>query len=187
MKQMKPGLSLLAIGLVAGATCVASASAALPEIGRCVKAAPKTEGGKKVFDGKYSNGKCTEEAKNGKGKHEWVPEPGEDKEYESPGSTETATLETPKGIKVACKDHKVYGEYTGPKTETQTLGLYECELTNEKVPCQSVNFNETPPAYAEGTLIADALEGELGLVSGGRKPVAGWAMKPNSGSDVAIF
>jgi hypothetical protein len=187
MKQMKLGLSLLTIGLVAGATWAASANAALPEIGRCVKAAPKTEGRKKVFDGKYSSGKCTTEAKNGKGKHEWVPEPGEKKEYESPGSSETATLETPKGIKVACKNHKVYGEYTGPKTETQTLGLYECELASEKVPCESVNFNETPPAYTDGTIYAEALEGELGLVNGGSKPVAGWAIKPKSGSDVAIF
>jgi hypothetical protein len=170
------------IGTVAFAS---SASAAAPEIGRCVKVAPSTEGGKKVFKGKFSDHKCTKEAKKGNGHHEWEPEPVEPKTYESPGSSETATLETAKGFKVECKNHKVEGEFTGPKSETEALGLYGCTEGSE--PCQTVNYEESPPSFSEGTIVALPLEGELGLVSAGRKPVVGWAIKPKTGDTVMVF
>ncbi len=165
-----------------GMAAASSASAALPELGTCVKQQVERVGFRKVYHGAYTNSSCTKKAKAVNGKYEWVAGPGEKKEYESPGAGEPATLEVPGGNQIECANHKVYGEYTGAKTETRTIGLYECKELFSLEPCQSIDTNETPPTYTPGTIISQPLEGELGAINAKlKRPSAGWAFKPKTG------
>lgn len=182
-------LTLLVLaGCVAGAIAASAANAALPEIGRCAKVAPTVEGKKKKYKGKFSNHSCTHESKSGAGKFEWTPGAGAEKEFESPGTLEPVTLETAAGTKIACANSKSIGEYTGGKTETVELSLYECKDLATNEPCQSLRPEETPPTPEEGTILSKALTGELGFISDkGKKPATGWDYKPASGSVLFEF
>jgi hypothetical protein len=176
--------------LVACGLCLlvaSSASAALPEIGRCAKVESVKEGHKKVFSGKYTDKTCTKESTSGHGKYEWSAGPGEEKQFESPGTLEPATLETTAGKQIACANSKQVGEFTGAKTATTEISLYECKEVASGEPCQSLRPEETPPTPQEGTVIAQPAEAELGLVSGGSKPQVGWSFKAKSGSDLFVF
>ena len=182
---MKAAGLLVACGLcLLGAS---SASAALPEIGRCAKVESVKEGHKKVFTGKYTDKACTRESTSGHGKYEWSAGPGEEKQFESPGTLEPATLETTAGKQIACANSKQVGELTGAKTATTEISLYECKEVSSGEPCQSLRPEETPPTPQEGTIIAQPAEAELGLVSGGSKPQVGWSFKAKSGPDLFVF
>ena len=137
--------------LVACGLCLlvaSSASAALPEIGRCEKVEGVKEGHKKVFSGKYTDKTCTRESTSGRGKYEWSAGPGEEKQFESPGTLEPVTLETTAGKQIACANSKQVGELTGAKTETTEISLYECKEVASGEPCQSLRPEETPPTPA---------------------------------------
>jgi hypothetical protein len=163
-----------------------TASAALPELGRCVQVEGVKEGKKTVYHGNYGNKGCTRE-KPGAGKYEWSPEAGTEKTFSGAGSAEAATLETVGGRQIACGVGRSEGEYTGAKTEKLTFTLNNCEETALHVPCQSVNPEEKEVKPIEGTIKTLPLEGELGFISAGEKPVVGWAIKPAIGSDIAVF
>jgi len=179
-------LPLVVVALAMAAA--SSASAALPELGKCVKQQAERVGFRKVYHGAYTNSSCTKKAKSDNSKYEWVAGPGEKKEYESPGAGEPAALEVPGGNQIECANHKVYGEYTGAKTETRTIGLYECKELFSLEPCQSIDTNETPPTYIPGTIISQPLEGELGAINAKlKRPSVGWAFKPKTGPILFII
>ncbi len=165
----------------------ASASAALPELGRCAKVEATKEGRKKVYHGKYTDKKCTKESSKTNGKYEWSPGPGAETEFESPGTLEPATLQTTGDKKIACADSKQFGEFLGPKTAKTEISLYECKEEASGEPCQSLRPEENPPTPEEGTIISNPAEAELGLVSGGSKPKVGWAYKAKTGSALFQF
>lgn len=188
MKRMAM-VSWLCAGLGACALVGAvttTASAALPEVGRCVAVEGVKEGRKTVYHGNYGNKGCTRE-KPGAGKYEWSSGPGTEKTFSGAGSAEAATLETAAGRQIACGVGRNEGEYTGAKTETLTFTLNNCEETSLHVPCQSVNPEEKEPKPIEGTIKTLPLEGELGFIAAGEKPSVGWAIKPAIGSDIAVF
>ncbi|HTQ68218.1 MAG TPA: hypothetical protein VMI13_05955 [Solirubrobacteraceae bacterium] len=164
------------------------ASAELPEIGRCVKVEGTKEGHRTKFNGKYSNKKCTTVSSTGTGKFEWMAGPGEEKGFESPGTLEPVTLETPSGTAVVCKDSKQFGEYLGPNTEKDEISLYECTLSTTGETCQSVRPEEIPPLPEAGTIISQALEGKLGYIKkSALKPQIGWEYKAKTGPFLFIF
>jgi hypothetical protein len=180
---------LVAVAACALVAVVASnASAALPEIGRCVKLEGIKEAHKTTFAGKYSNRKCTSMSASSKGKFEWEPGAGTEKTFESPGTLEPVTLETAAGTAVECKNSKQVGEYTGASTETDEISLYECSLSTTKETCQSLRLDETPPTPEAGTIISQPLEGTLGFIkAGGLRPQIGWAYKAKTGKDLFVF
>lgn len=164
---------------------VSAASAALPEIGHCVKLeGTKSGSGKKTYTGKFTNRKCTRESKAANGKFEWMPGPGAEKEFESPGALEPVTLETAGGTAIACENSKMFGEYTGAQTETDHIGLYGCKDTATQKPCQSLRPEETSaPTPEEGTILSSEVEGKLGFINGkGSKPEVGWEYKAKTGA-----
>ena len=166
---------------------VASASGALPELGRCAKLEATKEGRKKTYHGKYTDKTCTKESSKSNGKFEWSPGPGAETEFESPGTLEPATLKTVGGREIACGDSKQFGEFLGAKTAKTEISLYECKEAASGEPCQSLRPEETPPTPEEGTIISNAAEAELGLVSGGSKPKVGWDYKAKTGSVLFQF
>lgn len=116
-------VSLVAVGAVG----VSSAGAALPELGRCEKVAPK--------HGRYAYG-CVREMP-GAGRYEWMPGPGAKKKFK--GSTEeSATFETAnKSNKITCANGFWEGEFTTSKTLTLKMGFVPCEDSKGQT-CQTV-------------------------------------------------
>ena len=188
MRLTKHVILCLVAACALGALFVSSASATLPEIGRCVKLEGVKEGHKTIYKGKFTNKKCTKTSQTEKGKFEWLPGAGEEKGFESPGTLEPATLETPSGAGVECKNSKMFGEYTGANTEKVEISLFECLEKTSKKFCQSVRPEEVPPAPQEGTVISLPLEGKLGFINAhGSRPQVGWEYKPKTGPFLFAF
>jgi len=180
-------LAAVAVCAVA-ALGASSASAALPEIGRCVKLEGTKEGRKTNYSGKYSNKKCTRESASSTGKYEWMPGAGEEKGFESPGTLEPVTLKTAGGTAIECKNSKQFGEYTGANTEKDEISLYECTLSTTGETCQSLRPEETPPTSEPGTIISLPLEGTLGYIKkAGTRPQLGWEYKAKTGPFLFVF
>jgi hypothetical protein len=143
MKCMRiTGLCLIA-AFVMSALAAASASAAAPEIGRCVKTA--------LGKGKFSSSTCT--AEKAGGSFEWVPGAVKNKFTTTSGGL--AILETKNGTTVICKKETSGGEYTGTKTVRGVV----VKFNN----CASAGFACSTVGSAEGELVTHTLEGVIGV------------------------
>lgn len=138
------------LGISAGAAV--GASAAAPEIGRCVKTA-------KAGEGKYSTAGCT--ALQTGGNFEWFPGAVKGK-FTTKGGL--AILETRNGTKVTCKTETSNGEYTG----TKTVGGMVVKFTE----CVSAGFPCGTVGAKEGELVTKTLEGVIGWENKAKKHVA---------------
>jgi hypothetical protein len=188
MRRATAILVALAVVTAISAVAAASASAELPEIGRCVLTEGTPEGKKTVYHAKYKNKRCTKESAGGNtGKYEFLSGPGpEGKEVETIAFMAAVTLETVKGHKIACTNHISFGELTGPKTETWKMSLRNCEDVNIKKPCQS--FLPEKQVNETGRIDSQEMEATLGYISkAGPKPTVGWNYKAKTGSDVFYF
>jgi hypothetical protein len=156
----------MGLGLVVAAAMVAaqaaSASAAAPEFGHCVKAAI-------IHTGEYKGAHCVLLSPTHKGEYNWVPEPTGNTKFETQG--EQVALATP-GVTIICGAMAGEGEYTGPKTITEKGSFIGCHSPTQK--CQNNPFKEGEIEY-EG-------EGELGYITFGEKPIVGLDLKPKSPS-----
>jgi len=130
------------------------AEAALPEIGRCVKAEKTTVGKEVRYHGGYTFSDCIAENYLHSGQFEWLPGPGPKNKFS--GSGGVTKLETVGHAKVKCSAVSNNGEYTGAKTATVTLHLTGCELTGKGI-CQSAGA-------APGEIVTGPLAGELGFI-----------------------
>ena len=188
MRLIRTSMLVIVAACALGALAASSASAALPEIGRCVKVEGVKEGHTTKFDGKYSDHKCTRANASSKGKFEWEPGAGEEKTFESPGTLEPVTLQTAAGTAVECKNSKQDGEYTGATTEKDEISLYECTLSTTHETCQSLRPEEIPPTAEAGTILSLPIEGTLGFIKqGGKRPQIGWSYKAKTGSIMFLF
>jgi len=144
------GLCILALfGL--SAVAVANASAAAPEIGRCVKVTAKT--------GKFSSATCIKEKAGGS--YEW--EPGAVKtKFKSTGGV--GKLETVNGTTVTCKTQESGGEFTSPKT----VGGIVIRFTH----CEAAGFTCETAGAKEGEIVTNPLEGRIGFENKAKKKVA---------------
>lgn len=142
--------SCLLTGVALGAVFAAGASASLPEIGRCVPTAKGT--------GEYIGLHCIHKSSTHKGEFNW--EPGAVKKKFEGSTTTTITLETAK-VRITCAAATFNGEWTGSKTASVTLDLIGCQNAATKKKCQS------NPAKEGEIEPAQALEGELGIISNG--------------------
>jgi len=97
----------------------------LPELGRCVKAAN---------NGGYTDSGCIEENLSHLGKFEWLPGAGAAKGFT--GSSLGATLETVSKKRVKCAASHSSGEYTGPKSATESITFTGCQGPSGEA-CQS--------------------------------------------------
>jgi len=159
MKRIKMGGALV-VALVVSIAAATSASATLPELGRCVAVEKGT--------GEYFGAACVKPA-SGKGNHNWLPGPGPNKKFV--GSAGPVTLETVGGYGIVCSSGELTGEYTGPKTESVTLALVGCleKVTERK--CETLPIKE-------GEIETVGVEGEVGFIKGGATPRVGLDLKP---------
>ncbi|HTZ64643.1 MAG TPA: hypothetical protein VMB51_11110 [Solirubrobacteraceae bacterium] len=143
------------VAALAGIACIAvfaaSASAAAPEFGRCLKA----EKVDKEYKGKFSNSGCTTEVpvseRPKKGKYEWFPGAVKNKQTSVGGS---AALETAvKHLGVGCAGETSIGEYVGTKEVKNIFVTFTGCHSGPEV-CQS-------PGHAKGELETNALEGTI--------------------------
>lgn len=137
--------------------------AALPSLGRCVKAVPKKTG-------EWHSTHCVSYA-HGKGNNNFLPGPGARNKFT--GSTGSVTLETVGAAKITCASGSATGEYKGSKSLTVTLTLSGCQRASDHEPCQSVGA-------ASGQITSEALEGELGFIATGKKTKVGLDLKHES-------
>jgi hypothetical protein len=152
-------ISLLGICLVAmlatSAIAVAGASAAPPELGRCVKVA-------KGRVGKYKDAGCEKGEVTAKGTYEW--EPGAIKNKFTSTSAKS-TFETVTKLRIACTSDADTGEYLpgNNKEDLETITDSGCAIsgpvgsTKVKGPCQSIGS----PA---GTIVTSPLRSLLGFI-----------------------
>jgi hypothetical protein len=160
MKRIEMGGAIIVVALVVSIVATASASAALPEFGRCVPSEPKK--------GEYFGNRCVKPA-GGKGYYNWLPAPGEKNKFAA--SAGPVKLETVGGFAISCSSGDFTGEYTGPKTESVTLALVGCLEKGTLRKCQT-----TPLKEAE--IEPQPFEGGLGFITGGEKPRVGIDLKP---------
>jgi hypothetical protein len=174
MKRVKiVGACLIAsVGLSAVAS--ATASAELPEVGRCVPAESTQEGKKTIYHGMYASPHCTNVRPAHNGKYEWLPGPGAHNKFFGEG--EDPVFETVSGATVSCGAALEKGEYTGAKTEKLTVSFEICEDAAKR-PCQ------TSPAHEGEITGLGSLEGSLAYVSAA-KHRAGWDLKPEGSSKI---
>ncbi len=135
--------------LLTGVVGVASASAAAPEIGRCLKVAAKT--------GKFANSGCTKEKVNGS--YEWLPY-GVKVKFKTQGGV--GALETANGTAVGCNTEESGGEFNSPKTVTGIVVRF--------TGCHSVGLVCSTAGAKEGEIVTNPLEGRLGIIKSEEVP-----------------
>jgi hypothetical protein len=175
------GIRIISCALLAAfalaAIAATSASAAVPEFGRCIKEA----------GGKFENAGCTK-VKAGANKFEFYPATGKaangnekklvkDKftSLKEAGSEE-ATLETKSGSLVKCTEESssggeyFIGEGSNSKQIKKLVAKFNgCKEETLKTKCQNTG--------TEGEILTDSLEGELGFVAGTK---VGLDLKPEA-------
>jgi hypothetical protein len=151
----------LLTGVVAACCTIipASATAAAPELGRCVSVAPGS--------GEFKGETCTERAKAGEGEWDWLPGPGPHPGFTANfGASFASDLVISTANKtIDCPFNVSEGEYTGPKTLKMTMILWQChtQYTGEfqwNKLCQEFTTGNRPP----GRQVAGRLESEIGQI-----------------------
>jgi hypothetical protein len=168
--------TLCALAVAAGgATATASASAALPEVGRCVAKA----------GGAYKGKGCVALAAVGKpGAYEWEPGPGAKPQFEA-SLIASAVLETVGGVKISCGPSEIVGEWTGAKTATVNLAFHGCQDQRKR----SCTTPEVGLQKESEIKTEKPLDGEIGFISGkGTKtPKVGIDFKSKSSEPMLTF
>jgi hypothetical protein len=179
---------MLGVCLVAacaiGVLTSASASAALPEWGRCVKLPATIKGKeKKAGKGKFGNANCTEAGSE----YEFVKGTSElpgGTSFTAKQTSEKAELETSQGIAVTCQSTEAEGSVSGTKeVEGVKVTFKGCELGLLNFACQNEFESAEEPfryVYTEGEIFTRGLKGKLGYISGKEtsEPKVGLELEP---------
>jgi len=162
MEQIKSLGGWLLAALVLAAITVPAASAALPEVGRCVKVAKGT--------GAYKGGACVTHATGGGGSYEFVPVTATEKQ-EFNGSGSSPIITTVGHTTITCVTGNLKkGEWTGPKNATVELELQGC-TNSASQGCQT-----TP---VQPTEIRGIVEAEIGFIKSTAPGISvGFDLKP---------
>jgi hypothetical protein len=162
---------------IVGAACViaafvvsqaATAGAALPELGRCVKLSSKI--------GVYKYKNCVVQSAGAKGAYEWEPGPGSKPKLIAEASE--VKLETVGKAKVSCASAELDGEWTGSKTASVTVAFRGCQSLE-----RGCGNNPSKP---NEILTEEPVEGELGFIEQGEKPKVGVDLKPKAGGTTLL-
>jgi len=146
------------------------ASAAPPEIGRCVAVEKSQgEGDKRPrYHGSFGRN-CTKANPNHHGRYEWLPGPGPANHFFAVAVEPEPVLETVNGSRIECSIMSWEGEYTGAKSmKISKLFLQGC--TSNGKGCQ-----QNP--LKEGEIEVTEIEGELGGLKGPKGLEAAWDLK----------
>jgi hypothetical protein len=173
MRRLLIAGSIAFASLAAGsAIAAASASAELPELGRCVKVEGTVVGKKTVYAGDYTGKSCVKSSPTKTGKYEFLPGPGAENHFYGIGEEPEPIIQTVGGKKIECSEMVVKGEYTGAKTEKAEVSFGGCQTGSE--PVRECQTNPTDEGVITET---GTFEGELGVIKGDEKPAVGWDLK----------
>jgi len=174
------GIRIALIGVLAvvasSAIATTSASAALPELGRCVKVGT---------GGAYKYKTCVVTAPAGQGAFEWQPGPGAKPKFEASLIAE-ATLETVGKKKIGCGPSEIVGKWLDGKKASVELFFRGCQEVASKKTCTTPEIGSQKESEIK-TL--EPLEGEIGFISGkgGTKPKVGIDLKSKSAAPMLTF
>lgn len=150
--------------LAIGAIVVPAASAAIPEVGRCVRVANGA--------GAYRGSTCLTHETGSVGKFEWIPVTESEKQKFA-GSGGSVVITTTGHSTLRCVNANISGEYTGPKTATVEIEFQACTNAENKQ-CQ------TTPAQAS-EIKSLPLEAELDFIKNQPPGIkVGLDLKPKS-------
>jgi hypothetical protein len=170
MKRIKVLAPLALVACSIAAWGAPSASATLPELGRCVLTTGVVEGKHTKYSGEFGDPNCLRISSIHAGKYEWMPGPGTKPMFVGFGVEPTPTLQTTSGEKIICSSLTLNsGEYTGPKTaKVKSVVFSGCE--QGALPCQTLPSKEGEIEGVEFTM-------DLGTIKGGTHPTVGWDLK----------
>jgi hypothetical protein len=158
--------------LVLSAVICTSASATLPEWGRCVKLAK----------GKYANAGCTGE-KVKHGGYEWERGTTAIAKRGFTSSGGEAQLRTTEGIGTHCTSETTTGELTGSKGIGNVEVTFQgCQVETLGLVCTGGEFEEGSFKQKPGEIKTRALKGTLGYIEGKgtTSPVVGISLTPEA-------
>jgi hypothetical protein len=177
------GLSFVA-AIAVGAVMSASASAALPEWGKCVKT-PVEVNGKLRTTGKYADANCTQKLEKATGEYEFLKGTSgvANLQFTAVQTTEKAVLQTAQGIAVECTSTVAKGSLSGTKEVSGVEVTFKgCKLPLLSFTCEGFFEQEYPNkfVYKEGEIVTRGLKGTLGYISGkgGPSPSVGLSLTP---------
>jgi hypothetical protein len=125
---------------------VASASAALPEIGRCVKVEGVKEGKKTHYHGAYATSKCDKPKPGHVGKYEWMPGLGPRTGFTGSGTGVILVEETPDPATVTkCGGSASEGRLTSATGLAIQITYTSCERSEDACIEQPGSSHEEPP------------------------------------------
>jgi hypothetical protein len=149
MNKRFPTMTVAVLAVAALALTPVAAQAAAPELGRCVKVAK----GK----GRYKDAGC-EKGEVTAGNYEWQPGAGLHNKFTSTeGPSEIQTAGT---LDLECASAVDTGEYTGPKTDTETITFSGC---SSRGPCQNGASGEIKTKVLTSTFGFIAAPKEVGV------------------------
>ena len=164
--------ALAASLLLASGAAAAEPVTALPQLGRCVEVATGT--------GEWRDNHCLSLATpSNPGSFNWLQgpgtKPGFSGEAEGLLEEEPIKLETANSANlITCQTALISGEYTGAKSEKETIHVIGCTLVATGQPCSSAGQNE-------GQVQVSAEQTSLGFVTSKTKPPrVGWDLNPIS-------
>ncbi len=192
-----------------------TASAALPEVGRCVKVAGVKEGKKTHYDGAYGNAGCDRANAAHAGKYEWLPGPGPKTNFRGTGSR-LLIVEQPRdpATVTKCDGAASEGRLTSATGVAMTITYTRCERSEnacieqsdynqeealECVPPCGLGHESEPgheceewtPCQSEGAAYGEIktlpLEGQLAFKVGGSKPKIAITLSPAGGGPIATY
>lgn len=143
----------------------------LPEIGRCQRLTGEQQGSKTVYDGSYTNARCTTASAGHTGRYEWA------QGYVRggfKGEGGASTLETAGGTKITCTASTTAGRYTAGG-EVARITFEGCTNAASHAKCQTAGSSE-------GLIETSRLAGPIGFLSG-EKPSVGVQLSPLSPSE----
>jgi hypothetical protein len=173
------GIRIVVIGLLAiGASCAiatAGASAALPELGRCVNVGS---------GGAFTTKNCVGTSATKSGKFEWEPGPGAKPQFEANQIGEVL-LETVGGEKIVCGPSEIKGEWSGAKTASLNIEFHGCQDAQ----LRACTTPEVGPQKESEIKTTEPIEGEIGFISGKgtRFPKVGIDLKSKSAAPMLTF
>jgi hypothetical protein len=161
MKRMGMVRLCLVAAFVLSAVAVATASAAAPEYGSCLKATAEKEGKKTIYHGGFTDSKCTLKSEAKTGKFEW--RPGVVKKFQTTKGGK-GLLESVGGLAVQCLTESSVGEYSGTKEVKNIVVTFEG--------CESAGSKCSTTGQKAGELVTKTLEGVVGFENKALKKTA---------------
>jgi hypothetical protein len=142
-----------------------------PEFGRCQAVAREMVDKKTVYHGAYTNSGCTKASSDADGKFEWHPGVAKTHFTTATKSGMKVLFETVKGMKVTCTGETSSGEYVGPKLEENVVFRFTgCDFSERHGYSKMATYPASSAGAAEGEIVSDPTECELGVVKKGRMP-----------------